>query len=190
MTTIRSEKRIAPLDEREIRLLRSRRPWLFFLLMLAVDAMVIAGMVVMAFSSPGFLTFWVMIAMLAVVLVLALTTLHAEAEWRFLRRDLETGVKVYRNGRIGSLHTRDDGESPTVYRIGIVGNDPEASLGFSVPETVYRAVAEGQAVRVAHAPLSRVLLELSTGEYVYSATDAKYGKAPPRTAVSDRLSAH
>lgn len=183
MRSVRQEARTAPLDEREVRLLRSRRPGLLFLLMLAVDGMMTGGAVISATVNPGFPTIWIAIALTVVALLLASLTLHAATEWRFLRTELKTGVKVYRNGRIGSLSAHDDGESPTIYRIGIVGDDPEASIGFSVPQALYEAVGEGQAVRIAYTPLSLVLLELKTDDCVYIAADAKYGKAQPKTSA-------
>lgn len=161
----------APLDDREIRLLRSRRPGLLLLLMLAVDAMMIAGMVVCVFTDPDFQTFWVAVAMVPVALLLALITLHSEDEWRLLRKDLETGVKVCRNGRISSVSMHHDGESSPTYRFSVVFGDPESSVGFSIPETLYEAVSEGQKARIACTPLSQVLLELRTDTYVYIATN-------------------
>lgn len=139
--------------------------------MLAVDAMVIAGAVAMAFNDPDFPTFWVVIAMVPVALLLALITLHAEDEWRLLRKDLQASVKVYRNGRIGSVSMHDDGESSPTYRISVVFDDPESSVGFSIPEALYEAVSEGQTARIAWTPLSLVLLELRTDAYVYIATN-------------------
>jgi hypothetical protein len=171
LDTTHPEACIAPLDDAEIRLLRSRRPGLLLLLMLAVDAMMIAGAVVFVFTDPDFLTFWAAIAMVPVALLLALITLHAEDEWRLLRKDLEASVKVYRNGRIGSVSMQNDGESPPTYRIGVVFGDPESSVGFSIPEELYEAVSEGQAARIACTPLSLVLLELRTDDYVYIATN-------------------
>lgn len=171
MDTTHPEAHIAPLDDREIRLLRSRRPGLLLLLMLAVDAMMIAGAVVMIFDDPDFLMSWVMIAMVPMVVVLALITLHAEDEWRSLRKDLEASVKVYRDGRISSVSMHDDGESSPTYRIGVVFDDPESSVGFSIPATLYEAVSQGQTARIACTPLSLVLLELRTDGYVYIVTN-------------------
>lgn len=170
LTAIQPEH-TAPLNEREIRLLRSRRPGLLLLLMLAVDAMMIAGVVVMLFDDPDFLISWVAIAMVPMVAVLALITLHAEGEWRLLRQDLKSGVKVYRNGRIGSVSMHDDGESSPSYRIGVVFDDPESPVGFSVPAELYETVSEGQTARIACTPLSLVLLELKTDTHVYLAAN-------------------
>lgn len=139
--------------------------------MLAVDAMVIAGAVIMIFNDPDFLTFWVAIAMVPVALLLALITLHAEDEWRLLRKDLQARVKVYRNGRISSVSMYDDGESSPTYRISVALDDPDSSVGFSVPKTLYEVVSEGQTARIACTPLSLVLLELRTDGYVYIATN-------------------
>lgn len=140
--------------------------------MLVVDAMVIAGAVVMIFKDPDFLTFWVAVAMVPVALLLALITLHAGDEWRLLRKDLQASVKVYRNGCISSLSMHDDGESSPTYRIGVVFDNSESPVGFSIPAELYEAVSEGQTVRIVCTPLSLALLELRTDGYVYIATDA------------------
>jgi hypothetical protein len=174
LMTARSET--ASLDDQEIRFLRSKRLGLPFTLILIVDAMMVGGVVYASVASSDFLDVWTVAALLPVALLLALITLNAEAEWRFLRKDLRAGTKVFRGGRIASLSTRDDGESPTIYRIGITADDPESPIGFSVPQEVYDAVEEGQMVRVAYAPLSRVLLELKTGTCAYRAASTKHGK--------------
>ena len=59
----------------------------------------------------------------------------------------------------------------TLLVIGVVFGDPESSVGFSIPEELYEAVSEGQAARIACTPLSLVLLELRTDDYVYIATN-------------------
>jgi hypothetical protein len=170
MNTVHSEAQLAPLDDRELRWLRARRPMLALLLIIAVDAMMISGAVVLMFNEPDLrTTFWVVIAMLPVGLVLALMTLSAEAEWRLLRKDLATGVKAYRNGRIGSLSKRDDGESPPNYRLSFEFGDPDSSIGFSIPEELYDVLSEHQTARIAYAPLSRILLELRTASCVHLA---------------------
>jgi len=104
------------------------------------------------------------------VLVMALLAFHVRDEQRSLRKDLETGMKVYRDGRIGSVYTHENGETSPTYRIEVVLDDPGPSLGFSVPQEVYEAVEEGQTARIAYAPLSRILLELRTDSCVHIAT--------------------
>lgn len=189
--TARSEQQTASLDEQEIRLLRSKRLGLSFALMLIVDAMVVIGVIYASVATPDFLDFWTVICLMPVAFILLVITLGAEAEWRFLRKDLQAGTKTCRDGHIASLCMHDDGESPTTYRIGVVVDDPESPFGFSVPQEVYDAVEEGQAVRVVYAPLSRILLELKTETCAYLATGAKHGKTEAqRTAPGATTSAH
>lgn len=183
--TARSEQQIASLDEQEIRLLRCKWPGLFFALMLIVDAVVVIGVIYASVASAGFPDSWTVICLIPVAFVLLVVTLGAEAEWRFLRKDLQAGTKTCRHGRIASLRMHDDGESRTSYRIGIVVDDPEPPFGFSVPQEVYDAVKEDQPVRVVYAPLSRTLFELRTETCAYSATGAKHGKTEIRPAAAD-----
>ena len=186
-----SEQQTVPLDEQEIRFLRSKRLGLSFALMLIVDATVVIGVIYASIATPDFLDFWTVICLIPVVFILLVITLGAEAEWRFLRKDLQAGTKACRHGRIASLRMHDDGESPTTYRIGIVVDDPESPFGFSVPKEVYDTVEEGQAVRVVYAPLSRILLELKTETCAYLATGRKYGETDSRVTAPDATtSAH
>lgn len=179
------------LDEQEIRLLRSNRLDKSFALMLIVDAMIVIGVIYASVATPDFPDFWMVICLIPVAFILLVITLGAEAEWRFLRKDLQAGTKACCDGHIASLCMHDDGESPTTYRIGVVVDDPESPFGFSVPQEVYDAVEEGQAVRVVYAPFSRILLELKTETCAYLATSAKPGKTETqRTAPDAPTSAH
>lgn len=143
----RSEQQTVPLDEQEIRLLRSKRLDKSFALMLIVDAMIVIGVIYASVATPDFPDFWAVICLIPVAFILSVITLGTEAEWRFLRKDLQAVTKACCDGHIASLCMHDDGESPTTYRIGVVVDDPESPLGFSVPQEVYDAVEEGQAVR-------------------------------------------
>jgi hypothetical protein len=156
-----------PLDERDIRLLRSKRTAPS---MLAFDVVLtVAFMIYLIVAEPGFFTFWTSIGLGILVLVMALLAFHVNDEQRSLRKDLETGMKIYRDGRISSVYTHEDGESSTTYRIDVVLDDPRLPMGFSVPQEVYQAVEEGQTARIAYAPLSRILLELRTASCVHLA---------------------
>lgn len=183
LMTTRSET--AALGDQEIRFLRSKRLGLPFALILIVDAMMVSGVVYASVATPYFLDLWMAICLIPVAFILLVITLGAEAEWRFLRKDLQAGTKAFRSGRIASLRTRDDGESSTIYRIGIAVDDPESSIGFSVPQEVYDAVEEGQTVRFAYTPLSRILLELKTGTCAYLATGAKHGNTETQLIAPD-----
>ena len=131
--TARSEEQTAPLDEREIRLLRSKRVGVFFELMLIVDAAVVIGVVYASIATPDFLDFWTMACLVPVAFVLLAITLSAEADRHSLRKDLQAGTKSCRNGRIGSLHQHDDGESATAYSIGVVIDGSECEKGSVLP---------------------------------------------------------
>lgn len=187
----RTTQQTASLDEREIRLLRSKRLGMSFELMLIVDAMMVGGVVYASIATPDFLDVWTLICLIPVAFILLVITLGAEAEWRFLRNDLQAGTQSCRDGHIASLRMHDDGESPTTYRTGIVVDDPESPFGFSVTQEVYDAVKEGQAVRVAYAPLGRILLELKTETCAYLATGAEHGKTETQLTAPDApTSAH
>lgn len=183
--TARFEEQTAALDEREIRLLHSKRLGLSFALMLIVDAAVVIGVVYASIATPDFLDLWTVACLVPVVFLLLVITLGAESEWHFLRKDLRAGTKVYRNGRIASVRMHDDGESSATYTVSIVIGDPESPVDFSVPQEVYGAVEEGQAVRVAYAPLSRILFELKTDTCAYLATGMKYGTAETQLTAAD-----
>jgi len=180
MNAAPSEAHIAPLDDREVRWLRARRPLLLLLLMIAVDAMMVAGALVMLFNDPDFSMLWVAIAMVPVGLVLALITLSAEEDWRLLRKDLAAGVKAYRNARIDSLSKHDDGESPPTYRLSVEFADPDSSIGFSISEELYDVLSEHQMARIAYTPLSLILLELKTDTHSYVAAAAVHEKMKPQ----------
>ena len=154
-----------PLDERDIGLLRSQRMSSTTLRLDVVFA--VAFLVYLIVEHPGFFSFWTAIGFGILVLVMVLLTLHVNDEQRSLRKDLETGMKVYRDGRINAVYTLEDGESSPNYRIVVVVDDHELPMGFSVPQEVYDAVEEGQVVRIAYAPLSRILLELRTESCVH-----------------------
>jgi len=160
-----SAEKFVPLDERDIGWLRSQRTppsTLGFDAVLAV-----AFVLYLIVAKPDFFTFWTSIGIGILVLVMVLLALHVKDEQRSLRKDLETGMKVYRDGRISSVYTRDVVDSPPIYRIDVVVDGPELPMSFSVPQEAYDAVDEGQVARIAYAPLSRILLELRTESCVY-----------------------
>ncbi len=178
--TARTEEQTVPLDEREIRLLRSKRLGLLFALMLIVDAAVVIGVVYASMTTPDFLDFWTVVCLVPVAFVLLVITLGAEADWHSVRKDLQAGTKSCRNGRIGSLHKHDDGESAATYSIGVVVDGPESPLVFPVPLEVHEAVKEGQAAWIAYAPLSYTLFELKTGTCAYLAIGMEHSKTKTR----------
>lgn len=171
--TIRTEQPV-PLDERDVRLLRSKRTPPSTM---GFDAVLtVAFVIYLIVAKPEFFTIWTSIGIGILVLVMVLLAFHVNDEQRSLREDLDTGVKAYRAGRISSVYTREVVDSPPIYRIDVVVDGPESPMSFSVPQEVYDAVDEGQQARIAYAPLSRILFELKTDSCVYIPTDAKWKK--------------
>lgn len=168
MTTSHSEQ-TAPFEERDVRLLHSRRS---SPTALAFDAaLAVAFFVYLIFAEPDFFTFWSAIGFGILLLLMVLLAFHVNDEQRSLRKDLAAGIKVYCDGRISAVYTYEDGESSPTHRIDVIIDESALPLRFTVPQRVYEAVEEGQTVRIAYAPLSQILLELRTDTYAYIATN-------------------
>lgn len=169
----------AELDPRERLLLNEQLSWLFPF-MLAMDAIIIATMIVAGIKSPEFNQWWVWACMAVVVLLFALLTLHARDERSLLRQDLKRGVKALRGGVIDAKHKIEDEDSaqPT-YRIHIAVGNSESPLGFTVPQAIYDAIEPGQSVRIAYAPGSLFLFELSNERGRYLVADETSIRADP-----------
>lgn len=165
----------APLDTRERDYLRSRLAPTPPALQLAGGLGAVAVCVGMVIASPELHGFWSMFGFGVLAVIMLLFALHLYGEQTSLRADLKQGDKLWRDGRVHELTMREDSESGAVtYRVYIaVDGESDTPLDFAIPQTCHDAIAQGDRVRIAYAPQSRLLLDLIDGEYRYAAVSER-----------------
>ena len=165
----------APLDTRERDYLRSRLAPTPPALQLAGGLGAVAVCVGMVIASPELHGFWSVFGFGVLAVIMLLFALHLYGEQTALRADLQRGVKRWSEGRVHDRTQTEDSESGAVrYRVYVaVDGDAGAPLDFPISQACYEAVAQGDRVRIAHAPHSGLLLDLIDGEYRYAAVSER-----------------
>lgn len=151
--------------ERSQLVARSGGYWMVLTALLLAAAAV--GSLVLPFGFGGEVAF----VAAGLVFMLSLNFPIAENRGRYVRDDIELGVKVLASGRVASMRVAGGKLRPYCVLTLIGDKTPASAIEFKVPRSAYTALQKDRRISVWYVPASGIVMELSTASYRYRLSD-------------------